>query len=60
MQHQDQCANSQPTVVLPEALDSLARFLQVATAQEPRSPSGGAMAAWRSFIRRQRNSIPFC
>lgn len=42
MQHQDQCANSQPTVVLPEALDSLARFLQVATAL------GTQIAFWRS------------
>ncbi len=48
MQHRDQYANSQPAAVLPDALDSLARFLRVATAL------GTEIAFWRSNVRLEK------
>lgn len=48
MRHRDQQVNSQPTVVLPEALDSLARFLRVASAL------GTEIAFWRSNVRLEK------
>lgn len=45
MQHRDPNANAQPTAALPAALDSLARFLRVASAL------GTEIAFWRSNAR---------